>query len=153
LATPHRRHISKAAARGHKKGVADHCFADKEIKSYVIRKCCRLIHAEIVSMCSCKVNSVLQNQSNEAIKSFKWSTFIEELKANAPILYEVMLACTKTRQPRGNRPGVIAMCVAILLKHRLSRMSLIHKIIGLILYAGHTEKQVKMISVSTFYLI
>ena len=143
LATPHRRCISKAAARGHKKAVADQCFADEEIKPYIMKRLCQIIHGEIVSMCSWRVHSVLQNQSNEAIKNFKWNVFVNELKANAPTLYEVMLACTKTRQPRTNRLGVIAMSVAMLLKLRLSRMSLVHKIIGLILYAGHTEKQVK----------
>lgn len=107
LSTPNRRHISKAAARGHKKGVVEQCFADAKVRSYTIRKVARIIQSELKTMCSSRVGSVL-----------------------------------KTRKPRSNRTGLVGMCVAMLLKHRFHRMSLVHKIMGLILYAGHSGKQV-----------
>ena len=37
---------------------------------------------------------------------------------------------------------VIGTCVAILLKHRNPKLSLLQKIISLVLYAGHASKQV-----------
>lgn len=145
LSTPNRRHISKAAARGHKKGVVDQCFADVNVKSYIIQKVSQIIQSELKRMCSSEVSSVLQDRSNEAIKNFQWSTLIAEVEANAPVLHELLLACTKKRHPSANynEHGVLGMCVAMLLKHRFHRMSLVHKIIGLILYTGHSGKQVK----------
>ena len=37
LGTPNRKRISKAAARGHKKGVVDQCFADPKVKTYTVK--------------------------------------------------------------------------------------------------------------------
>lgn len=142
LVTPNRRHISKAAARGHKKGVVDQCFEDTKIRDYIFSKVSRIIQSELKAMCSERVSSILRNEDNEAIKTFKWDSFLSEVQLNAPILYQLLLACTKTKEPRFNRPGVIGMCMAMLLRHRSDRMSLVHKIIALILYTGHSGKQV-----------
>jgi len=141
LGTPHRRHI-KAAARGYKKGVVEECFADPEVRGYIIQKISRTVRYEIKVMCSMRVQSVLRKKNNEALKSFNWHTYISEIEANAPTLYQILLVSTKTKQPRLNQMGVIGMCTAILLKLWCSKMNLIHKIIGLILYAGHSGKQV-----------
>ncbi len=142
LQTPHRRHISKAAARGHKKGVADQCFADPRIREYIMQKVARLIHSEMKMLCSVEVNSVLQRDCN-AMKEFKWKVFISEIECTAPLMYQILMACTKTKQPRSNRVAAIGMCFAILLKYRYCRMNLVHKIIALLLYAGHSGKQVR----------
>ena len=37
-----------------------------------------------------------------ALKSFKWHTYIKEIQANAPVLYQILLVSTKTRRPRIN---------------------------------------------------
>lgn len=105
-----------------------------------MQKVACLIHCEMKSMCSSKVHSVLQ--TNKALKEFKWDTFMSEVRVNAPLMYHILMACTRTKQPRSNRAGVIGMCFALLLKFRYCRMNLVHKIIALIMYAGHSGKQV-----------
>ena len=107
-----------------------------------MNKIAQTAHAEIKVMCSSKVHSVLQQHSNEALKSFNWDIFMAEIKENTFVLYHIMLACTKTKQPRSNRKGVIGMCLAMLLKFRYNRMDVIHKVIAMIMYAGHCGKQV-----------
>lgn len=138
LLTPHRRHISKAAARGHKKGVTDQCFTDDEIRGYILQKIGKHVYSEVKTMCSSKVQSLLQKKTNEALKEFKWDTFMSEIKVNAPVLYNILLAVTKTKQPRSDRNEVIGM----LLNLRFPTMNLVQKIIALIMYAGRCEKQV-----------
>ena len=46
LGTPNRKRISKAAARGHKKGVVDQCFADPKVKTYVVHKVLQILQSE-----------------------------------------------------------------------------------------------------------
>ncbi len=86
-----------------------------------------------------RVNSVLRAKS---LKSFTWSALLSEIKLNAPILYQILLKCTKTKHPKCNRDGLIGTIVALLAKYRCPKMNLLHKIVALILYAGNSEKQV-----------
>ena len=127
----------------YKKSVASQCFEDEEIRVCILNKIAQTAHAEIKVMCSSKVHSVLQQHSNEAFKIIQLGDiFMAEIKENAPVLYHIMLACTKTKQPRSNRKGVIGMCLAMLLKFRYNHMDVIHKVIAMIMYAGHCGKQV-----------
>lgn len=142
LGTPHRRHISKAVARGHKKAVVDECFADPVLEKYIIQKIIRVVRFELKAMCSMHVNSVLRGKTNESLKNFDWHTYLTEIQSNAPVLHKILLGSAK-KNDRVNKSGVIGMCIAILLKIRSNKMNLIHKIIGLILYTGHSGKQVK----------
>ena len=59
------------------------------------------------------------------------------------MLLSILLDATRTRVPRANLHIVIGTCVAILLKHRNPKASLLQKIVSLVLYAGHASKQVK----------
>lgn len=122
--------------------MVDECFADAEIRRYFFHKMSRIVQSELKAMCSACVSSVLQDRSNEAIKTFQWTSLLSEVRINVPVLYRILLACTKTKKPRSNHLGVLGMCTAMLLRHRSDRMSLVHKIIGLILYTGHSGKQV-----------
>ena len=156
--TPVWRHISKAAARGHKKGVivdlitvniiyvrvgvADSCFQDNKITEYLIKKTGTIIHRELKNMCTKKVNSILQQSSANAMEEFDWSKLINELKTHAPTFLKILEACTRTRHYRNNRLGIIGVCTAILLKFRYHHMSLVQKILSVVLQAGHSGKQV-----------
>ncbi len=93
-------------------------------------------------MASNKVESVLRSQSKDDIKSFSWDVLHLELATNAPTLVSILSAATKTRVARPNTKAVISTCAAVLLNHRNPKMSLLQKIISLILYAGHSSKQV-----------
>ena len=122
--------------------MVDQCFADDEARSHILHKISRITQSELKTMCSMGASSVFQDRSSEAIRTFKWKSFLSEVQTHAPVLYQILMTCTKTKQPRANLVGVVGMCVAMLLKYRSDRMSLIHKIIGLILYMGHSGKQV-----------
>ena len=126
---------------GHKKGVADHCYADKKVKYYIVKKISRIIRLELKAMCSKAANSVLQRDFIKSAKDFRWQTLITELKANAPILTSILHACTVNKRKK-NREGLIGMCAAMILNFHNNRMSLVHKIIGLILHSGRSGKEV-----------
>ena len=94
-------------------------------------------------MCSrANTNSILCNQSSDALNTFTWGKLHDELAERAPLLLTLLEMCTHTRKPRINRQAVIGLCAVILLKFRFSKMSLVQKIVSLILYAGHAGKQV-----------
>ena len=122
--------------------VVDHCFKDDKIKEHAVNKVATMVHDEMKIMCSHKVDSILQRTS--ALSSFQWIDLMNELEAHAPTLLTVLNSATRTRRDRCNRDGVIGMCAALLLKFRYNRMSLVHKVISTILYAGHSSKQVSM---------
>ena len=97
---------------------------------------------EIKAMASDNTNSILQSQEPENLMKFKWNMLHDELSANAPQLKSLLFSATKTTRPRSNVQAVVGMCVAILLNNRNPKMNLIQKINSLILYAGHSSKQV-----------
>ena len=86
--------------------------------------------------------SFLSCQMKDDLKEFQQNRLHAELSLKAPVLLSILLDATKTRVPRPNSHIVIGTCVAILLKHRNPKLSLLQKIISLVLYAGHASKQV-----------
>lgn len=75
-----------------------------------------------------------------------------EISTRAPVLLRILTAATKTRKDRPNQFTVIGMCFALILKHRNPSLNLIQKIISLILYAGHSSKQVCLILIMLQWL-
>ena len=96
---------------------------------------------ELVHICSTKFKSTLLQHSKHDMTNFSWSSIIAEMKDHAPILLEILLAATHTKQRRSNQELVIAMCT-MLCKLRRAEMSTAQKVISMILYAGHSSKQV-----------
>ena len=60
LLKPHHRHICQAAALGHSKSFVDQCFMDTEIRHRIMNKLSQIICAEMKTLCSTKVDSVLK---------------------------------------------------------------------------------------------
>lgn len=102
----------------------------------------RELSREIRAMASDRAKSILQSQNPDDLKQFKWDTLLCELSKYVPVLSRLLLLATKTRRPRLNQKEVIGVCAAILIIHQNSKMNLIQKLASLILYAGHTSKQV-----------
>jgi len=96
---------------------------------------------EIRAMASDRGKSILQSQNPEDLKKFKWDTLLCELLKYAPVLSRLLLLATKTKRLRLQK-AVIGVCATILINHRNSVMNLVQKPASLILYAGHTSKQV-----------
>ncbi len=115
---------------------------DKSVKSYILKLVGQEITKEVKCMASDKVNSILQSTNADDLKSFSWNSLLTELTKFAPLMSSVLVSATKTQAPRSNTKAVIGMCAAIILKHRNPRMNVVQKINSLILYAGHSSKQV-----------
>ena len=86
------------------------------------------------------------------LAAFEWKAFELELKRNAPFIYEVLEALT-TPKRRKNQTSIICICAAIMLKHRHSNMSLIHKLTSCILFCGHCSKEVYTLMCIVLYII
>lgn len=142
ILTPRRKRLGKAVARGFNRSVIEECLANEKIKKHLLRKQTQLLQKEMKKMCSHEVNSVLLNKSSKALGRFTWKSLIDELSVNAPLLFHILQGCTMTRTPRNNRIATIGICATILLRFRHRNMNLVQRILSLILYAGHSGKQV-----------
>ena len=83
-----------------------------------------------------------QLESVLELKEFRGEKPLAELHANAPVFLSILRECTRTRRLRPNHDAELGMYAAIQLKHRFSKMSLVQKILSLVLYGGHSGKQV-----------
>ena len=103
-------------------------------------------------MCSATVNSVILNSRPENMATFHWSQLEEESKKHAPLLWNILITCTKWRRNSSTctPSNVPCVCAAILLKCHNSRMSLVHIIISCILYAGHSYKTGVIVSMKAY---
>lgn len=126
-------------ARRSRKTIAVESMKDPCTRQVLVKLFGKEVHKEIRLMAS---ESFLCSQSKDDLKEFKWDRLHAELSHKAPVLLSILLDATKTRVPRPNSHIVVGTCVAILLKHRNPKMSLLQRIISLVLYAGHTSKQV-----------
>ena len=122
--------------------MAIECLREHRTRRHLLKRVGMLVHNELILLCSDSTNSILRQQSVLQLKEFTWSKLSAELKNKAPTFLTILNECTHTRRPRSNQDAVIGMCAALLLKHRFSKMSLVQKIMSLILYDGHSGKQV-----------
>ena len=142
--TPHRKRIGKAVARGNRKSVAMECLKDPTTRTYLFQRIGVLIRNEMKAMCSEARGSVLCNQSPHDLEVFTWDKLFIELSESAPILLSLLQECARTKRHQENSNAVVGMCIAILMKNRYSKMCLVQKIVSLVLYAGHSGKQVSL---------
>ena len=140
--TPSRKYIGKSLARGKPKAIAQKCWKNPKMCSYLLACIGSTLQKEITLLCSDSMTSLLRKTEKSELSTFKWNTFITELEKHAPILLKVLRSCTKTRVQKKNVNSVIGMCAAMILKHRRASMSAVQKIISLILYASHSSKKV-----------
>ncbi len=82
-----------------------------------------ILSREVAGICSDKHHSVVRSKSIEVLSSFDCKEIIDELCSHAPTLLSAVIS-------------------GIILKHRRPSCYLIQQVISLILYAGHSAKQV-----------
>ena len=140
--TPSRKRMGKAVARGSKKAIVQECFKDTVTTKHVLNHLGKILRREMKAMVSDNTGSLLRSQEIESMQNFSWDVVLQELHAHAPNLLHLLNSITSTKTDRDNQKAIIGMCASILLKHRYSKMSLVQKILSVILYAGHTSKQV-----------
>ena len=148
--TPSRKHLGKCVARGSRRSVALQCWKDELMRCYILKSMEKALHGEVTRLCSDKTDSLLRCQSVDALSTFQWDEWENEMKLHAPTLTSLLNACFKTKVPRHNSQQMICLCAALMCKNRQASMSLLHKIISIILYTGHCSKQVLNIYILFF---
>ena len=78
----------------------------------------------------------------ESLISLDFDQIFEEMNSKTPTLLTLLKNCLKTKTPRSNGKIMLAMTAGIIFKHRRSSCSLLQRVISLVLYAGHSAKQV-----------
>lgn len=71
-------------------------------------------------------------------------SILKELHSQAPILLSLLRGCLKTKKRRQNEDVMLGVIAGLICKHRRSSCSLIQRVVSLVLYAGHSAKQVKI---------
>lgn len=141
--TPRRRKICKPLIRRNFGSFATKCIQNRTTKQAMIKTIGGVLNKEISALCSKKVQSILKGKSKESFEKFEVNAFVKELKCRAPTLLSILTSCLKTKTPRLNCSVMTTVIVALLCKHRNPSCSLLQRMTSLILYAGHSAKQVK----------
>lgn len=140
--TPSRKHLGKCVARGSRVGIATACLKDDTIRKHIISKLGNEIRLEISYLCSNKAGSTLMKHSKDDLSKFTWADLLKEIEQRAPTFFQFLMYATSTRVRRPNREAVMGMCAAMMFKLRRPNMTAAHKIVSLILHAGHAAKRV-----------
>ena len=144
--------MGKLLARGTRESLASQCLRQPKCRLYVLERIGQIIASEIKALCSLSFNSVLRSTDVTELKAFSWEKVLSEAKNCAPTLLQLLESCTRPRNGRSPKPSrkvVIGLCICILCRYRCPSMSLFQKIVSLILYAGHSAKQVGFASSKT----
>ena len=136
--TPSRKALGKTLGRAGRRSFAKHAVRDRRIRGYILTNMSKVCKNEIRQLCS---ESSLLRSKKEDLCSFSWSDVGEELNKRAPCISSLLQSCIPASSPF-NKQAIASTCIAILVKARRQSACLLQKIVSLILYAGHTSKQV-----------
>ena len=102
------------------------------------------LQREIAAICSDSFNSIIRQNSKNIVANFSRLkvSLLQEMTTKAPTLLTLLNLCLKTRKPRKNTDAVILMIASLLYKHRRPSACQHQRLISVILYAGHSSKQV-----------
>ena len=140
--TPSRKGSVKSVIRKSYKAAANKSWQSKKIQPHLQRKIFKELKKEVKVLQSSTTNSAFHQTKPIDVRSFSWKHLEGELQQRASFLYCILMSLTETRSSRSNRSAIICVIVAVILKFRYPKMSLIQKVISCVLYAGHCSKQV-----------
>lgn len=110
-------------------------------RANVIADVGKILVSEVQALYSDSFQSVLRSKDVNDLK-------LGEAQDSAPTLLQLLESCTRPASgglPKPNRKAIIGLCICILCRYRRPSMSLFQKIISLILYSGHSAKQVSCV--------
>ncbi len=136
--TPSRKALGKTLGRANRRSFAKHAVHDRRIRGFILANMSKVRKNEIRQLCS---ESVLLRSTKEDLCSFSWSHVCEELNRRAPCILSLLKSCIPESSPF-DKQAIACTCLAILVKARRQSACLVQKVVSLILYAGHTSKQV-----------
>ena len=141
---PSRQKLGKLLARGNRWSIAKQCLSDPVCRDHMINEVAKLVTSEVKVMCSDEGALFLLGNHAQDLSSFSWSRVLAEMKKHAPILLKILQRCTEGpgRNVRENQDAIVGLIACVLCKNRRPSMSLFQKKVSVILYAGHTAKQV-----------
>ena len=125
--SPTRNRMAKAVARKNRMTVAKEVLTDPVTKKHVVVMLGKELASEVRSMASDGANSILQSLNTRHLKEFSWNLLMDELSKFA-----------------STDCSIVGLCASILINHQNQKMNLVQKINSLILYAGHTSKEVNL---------
>lgn len=112
----------------------------------VIKILGRRLQNEVASLCSTKSKAVLAKKPNDGMGNFidLIDTLMEDVTVRAPTFLSLLKWALKTRRARQNYNAIIAVIMSIICKNRKASVCLFQRIVSLILYTGHSSKQVSI---------
>ena len=141
--TPARRKICRPLIRRNYRSFAVTAFKNHSSKKAILKLLGQNLCKEVSSLCSTKSKSALA-QPPKKISNISGvvNGLMADMECRAPILLSLLKWASKTQRPRGNTKLVLSMITSMLCKHRKSSVCQLQRIVSLILYAGHSSKQV-----------
>ena len=143
--TPRRKQLCRPLVRGSRCSFARKCLKDNSIRKFIIKGMGVSLRHEVAHLCSDDTSFILRDTSSLSLKEFQWESLLNEAKALAPTLIELLYSCTKTKTQRKNRNAIIGVLLAVMCKHRRPVSSLFQRLASLILYYGHSSKRVSTV--------
>lgn len=145
--------LGHGLGRRSRQSIAHQVVNDEVMLSKALVYISNKVKKEIKYMCSYHVNSVLRKSTIEAMQSFKWEDLTAELTAHAPTFYKLLNCCIvnkHSRKPVYSEEAIIGNIAAIFLRYSNQRMNMAQRLNSVVLYSGHSAKQVSKLN---FYLL
>ena len=122
---------------------ASKCMKGASIKNAMMTTIGRILQSEIAALCSDDFDSIMRLKTKGLVKDFNHiSTINKELQTKTPTLLSLLQWCFQ-KKLSSNTDVLIATIVSIMCKHRRPSACILQRIISLILYSGHSSKQVR----------
>ena len=139
--TPTRRKICKLLIRRNYRSFATTTLQNQAASKAMLKVLGRKLRGEVASLCSTRSPSVLSLKPKDGIDGVI-NSLMSEMGTKAPTLLSLLRWTLKTRQDHGNTGVIIGMITSIMCKHRKASVCLFQRIVSLVLYTGHSSKQV-----------
>ncbi len=114
---------------------------NKSTRAAIVKVVSQLLLSEVAAICSDNFQSILRSKTKDFVQDFHHivSTIIHEMKMKTPTLLSLLTSCLKTRK---HTDVLLAVIVCIMCKNRRPAVCIIQRVISLLLYSGHSSKQV-----------
>ena len=142
--------LQNAIATGNASSIGKAIMNNKELADIAINLVTEAIDSECSVLCRKSPDnpSLFRKIPTTDMASFQWSDFVNELKKNAPVFFQLICSIVSHSDHRNMKksgdshfPGV-CMAIAMILKERNREICGIQSLISLLLYQSHTQKQV-----------
>ena len=119
----------------------------KNTRKHVVAAVGKIIRNEIKQLCSRHTMSMQRSHNANILRGFNWDAVINEANEHAPNLIQILMESTRTtrKQSKTMQKSIVRVCLSLLCKNRNPNMTLFQRIMSLVLYAGHSAKQVRII--------